>query len=157
MERKSIYVDGDCGTEAGAESPRSITRGGLGAGAETPTSIIGGGSGGRQVAESRGVMQELILLGRNNGAHLEDLAWIGEFQGRRSVVRDGCMLRGRSSGSPLPVAMTGFCGSNPPSAVDTSKHQGTKCTLELRGEVSEFTASGVVTPKPKQIPNSALN
>ena len=86
MERESIYVEGDRATGAGAKSPRFISSGGLGAGTETPRCIIGGGSGSRLVAESRRTMQELILLGRNSGAHSEDLARIGEFQVRQSVV-----------------------------------------------------------------------
>ena len=66
------------------------------------------------MAESRGHMQELILLGRNSGAHSKDLAKAGEIQTRWSVVggrRDGRMLRGRSSGNSLLVA-TAILGLN---------------------------------------------
>ena len=80
MERGSIYVDGDHVTGIGAETPRSIN---------------GRGLGGGQVEESRGVMQELTMLGRNSGAHSEETARTGEFQAKRSVVggrrgADGC-------------------------------------------------------------------
>ena len=57
------------------------------------------------------------------------------------------MLRGRSSGSPLPLATARSRGSNPPLAVDASEHRGTKRTLESRKEVSESTASDSVTKR----------
>ena len=63
--------------------------------AEIPRSITSRGLGGGQVAESKGVMKELTLLGRNSRAHSEETAKIGEFQARRSIVggrRGGRML-----------------------------------------------------------------
>ena len=79
MERGNIYVDEDHAIGTRAESPRYIT---------------GRGSGGGQVAKSKGVTQELTPLGRNMGAHSEEMSRSGEFQARRSVVGgrgvDGC-------------------------------------------------------------------
>ena len=66
------------------------------------------------------------------------------------------MLRGRSFGSSLPMAMVGSWDSIPPSVGDGFDRRGTKRTQESRGEVLESTASGFVTkkhcmwtPKPK--------
>ena len=66
------------------------------------------------------------------------------------------MLRGRSSGSSLPMAAVGSRDSIPPSTKDGSEHRGTKRMQESRGEVSESLAFGFVTkkrrirtPKPK--------
>ena len=69
-------------------------------------------------------MQELIPLGRNSGAHLEDLARSGEFQTRWSVVegrRGRRMLRGGSSRSSLLMTAVESWGSIPPSTVDASE------------------------------------
>ena len=76
MERETIYVEGDWATAA-AESPRLINNGGSEAGIETPITITGGGSRSEHVVDSRGAMQELISLGRSSVANLEDFAWPG--------------------------------------------------------------------------------
>ena len=85
MEKETIYIEGDWAT-ATTESPRLINSGGSGIGIETSISITGGGSRSAHVVDSRGAMQELILLGRSGAAHLEDFARPGELQGGRSVV-----------------------------------------------------------------------
>ena len=135
MERGSIYVDGEHAIGTGAESPRSITS---------------RGSGGGPVAKSRKLMQELTPFGKNRGAHSKKTSRTGEFQARRSVVggrKGGRMLRGGGSSSSLPMAIAGSRGSIPPSAVDASECQGTKCTQESKGEVSDSTAFGCVTKR----------
>ena len=135
MEKGSIYVDKDHVTGTRGESLGSIT---------------GRRSGGRQVAKSEGIMQELTLLGRNRGAHSEEISRTREFQVMRSVVggqRGRRMLRGGSSGSSLPVAAVGSWGSIPPSVMDSSQCQGTKCTKESRGEVLDSTTFGSVTKR----------
>ena len=88
MERETIYVEGDRAT-AVAESPRLISSGRSEAGIETHITIIGGGSGSGHVVDSRGAMQELILLGRSSAAILEDFAWPRELQGGQSIVGGG--------------------------------------------------------------------
>ena len=134
MERETIYVEGDWATAA-VESPRLISSGELGAGIETPISITGGGSGSGHVVDFRGAMRELIPLGRSSEANLEDFARPGELQGGRSVVegqRGGRIMRGRSSGSSMPVAAAGSRNSILPSAGDGSDWHGTKHTQESR-------------------------
>ena len=82
-----------------------------GIGVESPRSIIGRRSRGGQVLKSKGVIQELIPLGRNKGAHSEQTSRTGEFQTRWSVVegrRGRRMLRVRSSGNSLLVAAAGL-------------------------------------------------
>ena len=56
-------------------------------------------------------------------------------------------MRGRSSGSTMPVAVAGSRDSIPPSAGDGSDQQGTKRMQESRGEPSESTSSGSVSKK----------
>ena len=70
---ETIYIQGDRATTA-AESPRLITSGGSEAGIETPITITGGGLHSRHVVDSRGPMQELIPLGRSIAANSEDFA-----------------------------------------------------------------------------------
>ena len=118
--------------------------------AESPRSIIGRGSRGGQVAESKGVMQELTPLGRKRRAHSEETSRTRKFQARQSVVggwSGGRILRGGSSSSSLPVAGAGSRGSIPPSAVDAFECRGTKLTQELKEEVSHSIASGSITKK----------
>ena len=149
MERETIYVDGDQAT-VGAESPRLISSGGSGVGIETPISITGGGSGSEHVVDFRRAMRELIPLGRSNATHLKDFAQPGELQRGRSVVggrRGGRIMRGRSFGSSLPVAVAGSWNSILPSAGDGSDRLGTKRTQESWDEASESTASGSVSKK----------
>ena len=88
MERETIYIQGDQATTA-AESPRLISRGGSEAGIETPITITGGGSRSGHVVDSRGPMQELIPLGRSSAANLEDFARLAELQAGQSVVGGG--------------------------------------------------------------------
>ena len=149
MERETIYVEGDQATVA-AESPRLISSGGSGAGIETPISITGGGSQSGHVVDSKGAMQELILLERSSAVHLEDFARLGKLQVGQSIVggrRGGRIIRGRSSGSSLLVAAAGSRDSIPPLARDGSDRRGTKCTQELQGEASESIASSSVSKK----------
>ena len=149
MERETIYVEGDQAT-ATAKSPRLINSGGSGAGIETPISIIGGGSGSGHVVDSKVAMRELIPLGRSSAAHLEDFAWPGELQGGRSIVggqRGGRIMRGRSSGSSMPMAAAGSWDSIPPSAGDGSDRGSTKRMQELRGKASESITSSSVSKK----------
>ena len=54
MERETIYVQGDRATTA-AESPRLISSGGSEAGIETPITITDGGSRSGHVVDSRGL------------------------------------------------------------------------------------------------------
>ena len=65
MERESIYIQGDRATAA-TESSRLITSGGSEAGIETPITITGGGSHNGHVVDSRGPMRELITLERSS-------------------------------------------------------------------------------------------
>ena len=95
MERESIYIQGDRATAA-VESPILITSGGLEAGIETPITITGGGSHSGHVMDSRGLMRELILLGKSSAANPEDFARPGELQAGQSVVggqRGGRIVR----------------------------------------------------------------
>ena len=106
MERETIYVKRDQAIAA-AESPKLINSGGSGARIITPISITGGGSGSGHMVDSKGAMQKLILLGRSSAAHLEDFARLGELQVGQSVIegrRGEQIMRGRSSGSSMPVA-----------------------------------------------------
>ena len=106
IERETIYIQRDRAI-ATAESPRLITSGGSEAGIETLITITGGGSHSGHVVDSRGPMLELIPLGRSSAANPEDFAQLGELQAGRSVVggrRGGRSVRGRSSGSTMPVA-----------------------------------------------------
>ena len=128
MERESIYIQGDRATAA-VESPRLITSGGSEAGIETPITITGGGSHSGHVVDSRGPMQELIPLGRSIVANSEDFARPGELQAGRSVVggrRGGRSVRGRRSGSTIPMAAAGSRDSIAPSAGDAFDQRGTK-------------------------------
>ena len=116
MEKESIYIQGDRATAA-AESPRLITSGGSEAGIETPITITGGGSHNGHVVDSRGPMRELISLERSSAANPEDFARPGELQAGESVVggrRGGRIVRGRSSGSTMPVAAAGVSGLDCP-------------------------------------------
>ena len=61
--------------------------------------------------------------------------------------RGGQIMRGRSSGSSLPVAVAGSRDSIPPSARDGSDRRGTKCTQESRSEALESTTSGSISKK----------
>ena len=68
-------------------------------------------------------MWEFIPLGRSIAANSEDFAWTGEPQAGRSVVggrRGGRSVKGRSSGSTIPVAAVGSRDSIAPSAGDAS-------------------------------------
>ena len=149
MERETIYIQRDRATAA-AESPRLITSGGSEAEIETPITITGGGSHSGHMVDSRGPMQELIPLGRSIAANSEDFAWPGELQAGRSLVggrRDGRSVRGRSSGSTIPMAAAGSRDSIAPSVGDASDQRGTKRIQELQGKPSEATASGSVSKK----------
>ena len=73
MERETIYVQGDQAI-ATASSPRLISSGGSEAGIETPITITGGGSWSRHMVDSRRPMRELIPLGRSIVANPEDFA-----------------------------------------------------------------------------------
>ena len=158
MKRETIYVEEERATAA-VESPRLISNGRSGAGIKTPISIIGGGLRSGYMVDSMGAMRELIPLGRSSAAHLEDFVRPEELQARQSVVggrRGGQIMRGRSSGSSLPVAAAGFRDSIPPSAGNGSDRRGTKRTQESRDEASKSTTSGTVSkkrririPKPK--------
>ena len=153
MERESIYIHGDWATAA-AESPRLITSGGSEAGIETPITITSGGSHNGHVVDSRGPMRELIPLGRSIAANSEDFARPGELQAGRSVVggrRGGRSVRGRSSGSTIPVAAAGSRDSIAPSARDASNQRGTKRIQESQGKASESTASGCVSKKRRRV------
>ena len=139
MERESIYIQRDRATAA-AESPRLITSGGSEAGIETPITITGEGSHNGHVVDSRGPMRELIPLGRSSAANPKDFAWPRELQAGRSAVggrRGGRIVRGRSSGSTMPVAAAGSRDSIPPSAGDAFDLRGTKRIQESQGEPSE--------------------
>ena len=128
MEKESIYIQGDRATAA-TEIPRLITNGGSEAGIETSITITGGGSHSGHMVDSRGPMQELIPLGRSNAANPKDFARPGEIQAGRSVVggrRGGRIMRGRSSGSTMPMAVAGSRDSIPPLAGDASDQRGTK-------------------------------
>ena len=57
------------------------------------------------------------------------------------------MLRGRSSGSSLLVAVVRSWGSIPPSTMDAYERRGTKRMQESSGEVSESTSSGCITKR----------
>ena len=99
------------------------------------------------MVDSRGPMRELIPLGRSTAANPEDFARPRELQVGRSVVggrRGGRIVRGRSSGSTMPVPAVGSWDSIPPLTGDASDQQGTKRIQELQGEPSESTASGFV-------------
>ena len=122
MERETIYIQGDRAT-AVAKSPRLITSGGSEAGIETPITITGGGSHNRHVVDSKGPMRELIPLGRSIAANSEDFARPGELQAGRSVVggrKGGRSVRGRSSSSTIPVAVARSRDLIAPSAGDAS-------------------------------------
>ena len=128
MERETIYVQGDQATAA-AESLGLTSSGGLEAGIETLITITGAGSRSGHVVDSRGPMQELIPLGRSSAANPKEFAWPGELQAGRSIVggrRGRRIVRGRSSGSTMPVAAAGSRDSIPPSAGDASDQRGTK-------------------------------
>ena len=56
-------------------------------------------------------------------------------------------MRGRSSGSTMPVAAPGSRDSIAPSAGDASDQRGTKRIQESQGEPSESRASGSVLKK----------
>ena len=121
MERETIYFQRDRAT-ATTESPRLINSGGSEARIETLITITIGGSRSGHV-DSRGPMRELISLGRSSAANPEDFAWLGEPQAGRSVVvgrRGGRIVRGRTSGSTMPVPAAGSWDSIPPSAADAS-------------------------------------
>ena len=153
IERETIYIQGNRATAA-AESPRLITSGGSEAGIETPITITSGGSHSGHVVNSKGPMQELIPLGRSSAANPEDFARPDELQAGRSVVegrRGGRIVRGRSSGSTMPVAAAGSRDSIPPLAGDTSDQRGTKCIQESQGEPSESTTSGSLSKKRRQV------
>ena len=153
MERETIYVEGDHATVA-AESPRLISSGGSEAGIETLITITGGGSRSRHVVDSRGAMRELIPLGRSSAANLEDFARPRELQGGRSVVegrRGGQIVRGRSFGSTMSVAVAGSRGLIPPLVGDGSDQRGTKGMQESQGKPSESTTFGSVSKKPRRI------
>ena len=156
MVRETIYIQGDRAI-APAESPRLISSGGSEAGFETPITITGGGSRSGHVVDSRGPMRELIPLGRSSAANPEDFARPGELQAGRSVEggqRGGRIVRGRSSGSTMPVPVAGSRDSIPPSAGDASDQRGTKRILELQGEPSESTTSGSVSKKRRRVAKS---
>ena len=128
LERETIYVQGDRATTI-AESPRLISSGGSEARIETLITITIGGSRSGHVVDSRGPMRELIPLGRSSAANPEDFAWPGELQAGRSIVggrRSGRIVRGRTSGSTMPVPAAGSRDSIPPSAADASDQRGTK-------------------------------
>ena len=99
-------------------------------------------------------MRELILLGRSSAANPEDFAQPGELQAGRSVVegrRGGRIVRGRSSGSTMPVGAARSRDSIPPSSGDASDQQGTKRIQESQGEPSKSTASGSVSKKRRRV------
>ena len=119
---------------APARTVASLTSGGSEAGIETPITITGGGSHSGHVVDSRGPMRELIPLGRSSVANPEDFARLGELQAGRSVVegrRGGRIVRGRSSGSTMPMAAPGLRDSIAPLAEDASDQRGTKRIQEL--------------------------
>ena len=60
-------------------------------------------------------------------------------------------MRGRSSGSTMPVAAPGSWDSISPSARDASDQRGTKRIQELQGEPSESTASGSISKKCRRV------
>ena len=104
--------------------------------------------------DSRGAMWELIPLGRSSAANPEDFARPGELQGRQSIVggqRGGRNMRGRSSGSTMPVAMAGSQDSILPLVGDGSDRRGTKRMQESRSEPLESTASGSISKKHRRI------
>ena len=149
MERETIYVQGNQATAA-TKSPRLIVSDVSEGGIETSITITGGGSQSGHIVDSRGAMRELILLGRSSAANLEDFARPGEPQGGQNVVegrRGGRIVRGRSFGSTMLVAVGGSQDTIPPSAGDGSNQRGTKCMQELRGEPSESTTFGSVSKK----------
>ena len=153
MERDNIYIQGDRATAA-AESPRLITSGGSEAGIETLITITGEGSPSGHVVDSRGPMRELILLRRSSAANPEDFARPGELQDGRSVVegqRGGRIVRGRNSGSTMPVVAAGSRDSIPPSAGDASDQRGTKRIRESQSEPSKSIASGSVSKKRRRV------
>ena len=155
MERETIYIRGYQATAA-AESPRLITSGESEAGIETPITITGGGSHNGHVVDSRGPMRELIPLGRSSATNPEDFARPRELQARRSAVggrRGGRIVRDRSSGNTMPVAVAGSRDSIPPSAGDASDQRGTKRIQESQGEPSESTASGSISKKRRRLQN----
>ena len=61
MERETIYIQGDRATAA-AESPRLICSGGSEAGIETPITITSGGSRSRHMVDSKGLCENLSRL-----------------------------------------------------------------------------------------------
>ena len=153
MERESIYIQGDWATAA-VESSRLITSGGSEARIETLIIITNGGSHSRHVVDSKGPMRELIPLGKSSAANPEDFARPEELQAGRSAVggwRGGRIVRGRSSGSTMPVAAVGSRDSISPSAGDASDQRGTKCIQESQGEPSESTTSGSVSKKRRRV------
>ena len=79
MERETIYVQGHRATAA-ALSPRLISSGGSEAGIETPITITSGGSRSGHMVDSKGPMQELIPLGRSTAANSKDFVRLGELQ-----------------------------------------------------------------------------
>ena len=60
-------------------------------------------------------------------------------------------MRGRSSGSTMPVAAAGSQDSIPSSAGDASDQRGTKHMQELQDEPSKSTASGSVSKKRRRV------
>ena len=131
-----------------------ITSGGSEVGIETPITITDGGSHSGHMVDSRGPMRELILLERSSAANPEDFARPGELQAGQSVVggrRGGRIVRGRSSGSTMPVAAAGSWDSIPPSAGNASDQRGTKRIQESQGKPSESTSSGSVLKKRRRV------
>ena len=60
-------------------------------------------------------------------------------------------MRGRSSGSRMPVVAAGSRDSIAPSAGDAFDQRGTKRIQESQGEPSESTSSGFVSKKRRQV------